>query len=1094
MAARAVGNLALIATVALTTLLVVDAARAQRPPTKEWPARGMLIPLPAGGLVIVGPAARPPVKGDSVTLTAEQYQQLLDRLEKLQAQVDAQKPMRPRSCELEGKVEVRGRVSVVRVRATFKFTTSRPNTVVHLGCQKAHALEAKSDDGKAPLLTTGDDGLRLLAPAAADYTIRLELEVPLVARGPKGAELGFEMGLPGAPITALSFEPPANVRRYNLVSKTPRPTGNGTAGVDTETEQPEVERFLAGKGGAPLGPITSLGLSWDDPARKADTPRSAEADITVTVGPTEVVSEAKIRVRGSAAEWKFTAPANADVTVKQSAKAAGESGLELPPERAPNVLRPDPGQSVWRVVFREPVAADFLINVVARQPRAQAGDPGVRGPFPIGPFVVLKVPQQSGTIRVRSPANWRVSATLKGETTREVEEGTGDSVYRYRQAETATPPKDPPATLTLTPVPGTTQARVRHEFRLTESGWKLRSEIAVSPARTEIEHIDIEVPTSFRPAQAEPPEIVEELTSLRESGPDRLVYRARLTAPRRASFSFTLEGDYPTPAGPGSASLSLPRLLGTSERSAEIVAIAPSRFDLRGVVRTWENGRAGSWTIALTPDSIDGGPRIRATVDNPIAVADFTWRLAASAATVQTSADIDIDESRVRVLQRFRFHFDGYVPDRIHLRAPRPVLGLQLMGGTLEQVPDGWNVLLSATTAHDQEFKLTYSASTQTGESSIHPPLLITDAADVTQTLRLWSTRWGSLSATDLGDWSEEATDIVAGRAELPALILKARGSIAPPVISGRQATAQGAAGPNLDRVHVDVALNDMGGAYRCQFWIRDWRKEIQLQLPAKAQGIELLIQGKRLTFVADGDGNEGIRMNLRPPVGGTAVTIVEVRYRAAGMSLEAAQLKHGLVIGNVTWTVAAQPGSIVLIPGNVAGSWSAAAFLNVFGLTSNFPTVAEPAASGPAVGSGILIRGSTDDRIIVVQVPRTTWVLVCSAAGFVVFAGTMLLIHRRRKLVLAIGIVAFAVAVFWVPQPLAQATFAALPGVAVFLMMSLVYRWMRLRYRRRLSRVVGFARPGSSLVRPSASSANRPRDSSDQGSKAVPAPIPSSS
>jgi hypothetical protein len=66
---------------------------------------------------------------------------------------------------------------------------------------------------------------------------------------------------------------------------------------------------------------------------------------------------------------------------------------------------------------------------------------------------------------------------------------------------------------------------------------------------------------------------------------------------------------------------------------------------------------------------------------------------------------------------------------------------------------------------------------------------------------------------------------------------------------------------------------------------------------------------------------------------------------------------------------------------------------------------------------------------------------------------------------------------------------FAALPGVIGFGAAVLVYRWLRLRHRRRVARVVGFARPGSTLIRPSASSARHRETAAPEIPAAVAAP-----
>ena len=327
--------------------------------------------------------------------------------------------------------------------------------------------------------------------------------------------------------------------------------------------------------------------------------------------------------------------ATSDVTVGLWS-SPGTKPPEIPPDRSPNVIRPEPGQTLWRVECREPIASDLLVTITAKQQRPRATEPGYAGPYPIGPFAVLDVPQQIGLIRVRAPFAVRTTATLKGTTQQEPSEAAGETLYRYRLAESKSPPATPLLELTLSPAMGVVQARIRHDVRLVETGWKLRSEISVSPSRTEVEWIDIELPTDFRPSQAEPREIVEELSMIRESAPDRRVYRARLASPKRSSFAFTLEGEYTVPASQTSASLVLPRLLGVVERSGEIVALAPSRFDLRGSVRTWTGEKVGVWETP-DPEPLDQGTRLRGSADRPIAILDLSWRLSPIAASARSN-------------------------------------------------------------------------------------------------------------------------------------------------------------------------------------------------------------------------------------------------------------------------------------------------------------------------------------------------------------------------------------------------------------------------------------------------------------------------
>src|SRR5262245_62008780 len=104
------------------TLLISLPAAAQ--PSRPGPIP-VTIPLPGGSIVRfnIPPVPAPP---DGVLLTPARYRELLEQIEKLQAQLAARQPHRPRACELEGRVEQRGQQGVVRVKATFKYTAPDP--------------------------------------------------------------------------------------------------------------------------------------------------------------------------------------------------------------------------------------------------------------------------------------------------------------------------------------------------------------------------------------------------------------------------------------------------------------------------------------------------------------------------------------------------------------------------------------------------------------------------------------------------------------------------------------------------------------------------------------------------------------------------------------------------------------------------------------------------------------------------------------------------------------------------------------------------------------------------------------------------------
>ncbi len=569
---------------------------------------------------------------------------------------------------------------------------------------------------------------------------------------------------------------------------------------------------------------------------------------------------------------------------------------------------------------------------------------------------------------------------------------------------------------------------------------------------------------------------------------DRIArFFARLSAPKRSSFSFSLEGDYPVPAGPGSASFGLPRLLGVSERSAEVVATAPSRFDLRGSVRTWGNGKPGSWPIAMVPDAADTGVRIRAALERPIAIADLTWRTAASTASVQSESDVDMDESRIRVVQKLRFRFIGQTPDRVHLRSSRPVLGLQLTGGTLEAATEGWDISLSGQPTRNPEVTLSYSTPAPAADAEITLPLLAVESGDVVQSVRIWTTRRGRLQLSDDPDWSESATEIVAGRSVLPNLVIKARGLVAPPTLSWRPTSNNAENGPGIERARIEVALGEVDAIYRCQYWLRDWRSDAELILPSGARVIEVDVRGKRLPLASGTNGGTPFRIGLRRPAGTPALALVEVRYRGSARQLETPSFADASAAESETWIISGPPESLVLVPREASGAWSIGALLNMFGAGG-------PRATADFAGGGnVVVRRAGMHEMTVVQVPRVAWVVGWSTATFLLCFFAAMMGRRTRQLLAVLAIIGFASGLILLPQPLAAATFASIPGLFSFLVVALGYRWMRVRYRRRVAKAVGFARPGSSLVRPSAPS-SRQRDSVNRPVAPTPVPTPSSS
>ncbi|QJW97604.1 hypothetical protein FTUN_5179 [Frigoriglobus tundricola] len=374
-------------------------------PAKAEPkgdAKPLVVKLPDGTFLWLGGGA----DGERVTLTPQEFQKLLDRVDALKKELAARKPVPPGTCAVRGRIEKRGEQLVAALQFTYAFRTTQAGAAVALGGRKAFLVSAALDGAKLPALDTGEDGFAVTVGAAGDHTLVLDVEAPVTARGAK-AEIGFDLGLPRAPITTLALDPPpGDVKRVNVTTRAPdasapkAPEPRRLVGLDVKQLA-----AAAGHAGLPLGPVDSLEVTWDPPAAVAqpvEQVQSAEIDVGVSLTPDYAESTAKVRIRGAAREWKLVAPGGADVSVDRVA-----AGTETGPTQQPVVTKPgDPNRPVWTIVL--PVgssAADWTVTAVVRHLRAK-GAPRA-APVPVGPFGVLDVLRQTGTVRVAAGPHTR---------------------------------------------------------------------------------------------------------------------------------------------------------------------------------------------------------------------------------------------------------------------------------------------------------------------------------------------------------------------------------------------------------------------------------------------------------------------------------------------------------------------------------------------------------------------------------------------------------------------------------------------------------------------------------------------------------------
>ncbi len=1060
------------------------------------------IRLPSGAIIVIAKDADAIDKPDAVYLSPEKFKELNDQIEALKKQLAAEKAAPPSSCELDGRVEKRGTQSVVRLKAVFKFRTLAPRSIVFLGCQKAQCVEAKLEDGKLPLLSAGEKGLSVVAETAGEHSLTLELEMPLQPRGPKGGEIGFELGLPGAPLTMLTFAPPAGVKRITIAR---REIGNLTPaapGPDPglDVKRFDVENLQPGAAGEALGPIAFLAVSWEAGKQPNNVAaRSTEADVQVTIGETEIQAEARLRLRGAAKEWRFLAPYNAEVTVGRApAPGTAQKPLELPVDQAPDLVRPEPGKADWRIRFKEPNSAELLVVIATHSARNRSTDPKARTLWPVGPFAALDVAKQEGIVRVRSLPHLRTTAILRGDTQRidGSDDPNAEAVYRYRSLPAAAKDQlQAPLDLDIRAATGIVQTRVDHHLSFEQGGWRLRSEISVTPIRTEVETLDLEVPVPGT-FEASTPKLVEGIIPLRDSGPQRRVIQIKLAAPQRSEFSLVLEGTYPSRLGVQETTLVLPRLLNVMDRAGRVTITVPDGFDLRGGVYQWDGDKPGSHFYPLEPVAGPNRSTSLATgVSRTVATVELAWKPLQSDFRVQATTDITLDDRRGRAVQKLRCTFADKQPRKLRLHGAAAVSGLTISPGSLENTgPGEWIANLPAEPLTDSILTLTWSfALPANGEEStkLAAPLLWLDGASSYESrvrfLRDRDAASRLLPALEPDSpWQELPIELLP--AETTLLVVRTSGPNVPLTATLRDTESISPTMPSvwIDRALIQAQSADAAQKYRARFHLQKWMsRSLDLELPANASEVEVRLNGLH-TDVRDapteGEAGRAIRVPL-PVWRERQKLMIEVRYSLPGAQGEShggwvsrwqpPRLRGRVAVGAVYWQIALparlQPlslgepvfeerwtfrnGLAQVLPAFAAGEmekWIA---------YGQEPDGSETTPAWVMADVGVTARQSALAPVRFIVAPRVA--LLCAVSLAALLAGLLLWrLPKRTVGVLAVFLGAAAVVVgFLWPQPAGHILAAALPGLALLAIVVGAQRFLDWRYRRRLARMPGFSR-----------------------------------
>jgi hypothetical protein len=807
--------------------------------------------LPPGAVLVVCPDVKEGLRlvPNGIILTPEEYQKLLDQVAQLRP-AGPDKPALPSVCRLTGQVKE----NAVHLRAQFEFPTTRPNTAVALACTQGRGMSITLD-GKAPLCRppTPEDGYVVEVEKPGDHQAVLEIEVPLTG---KGAERGFDLDLPRAPITSLDLDlPDPSVKEAHLTvpGKDARPA-----------TQALPARVVDGKNhvSALLGALSRLELSWKGPAPPPSGPPllTAEGHITVRIVPTGVLTDLAFTLkplRGQTSQWRFLLPPRTELVSPR-----------LPDERIADFRQPDPKNPQLHLLQLKASSGDPLeVAFQVFQPRAD-------GPLAVGPFAVLGAFPHTGTLLVTAPADLRLTPQPRGEpqvtlSPRELtdEERRKDPnvvafSYRAMQAVEVKPPPAPPPPpflqLDLETVKEAGAARVAHTLRLTERGWRLTTEIEVTPLRAGgVEQLEVQVPPGL-----------EDLRRVLRPGAagQRLdvdpasVAVVPLGGKKTDPFQVTLEGLYPLqpaagpspqPAPQGAQTLELPQPRKVMDRGGQVTVIVPRDKELLAPTPpdpAWEG---------LTPGKAEHAWR---TDHLPERVA-VSWHTPRPEVAADSVADVTLSGRQAQVRQQLVFATpqpgdpvllwvpESLNPDRVTLAGERGRPAAAAEEGPAPPKKAGfraWVVRPPAAVDKDHPLIAEYSFEIPGpgpgGRSRRFTlPLLVPGSSGRVETLvRVYSEPGTSPVLAAGGSW--EVVSDLGDRDVLPALCLRGRRPDQPPALAVDEPAPSPLAAAQVERGLVQVTVGENGSQdYQVRFlFLHVYAPHLDLEFPGPVSGLNL--------------------------------------------------------------------------------------------------------------------------------------------------------------------------------------------------------------------------------------------------------------
>lgn len=1048
---------------------------------------------------------------NAVVLRPEKYKELRDQIEKLKAQLEANRPFAPSTCKLTGKVEG----DLVRLRAQFVFVTDWPNATVFLACGQAQIENPVMDDRPAQIRYEAD-GWAVQVEKPGDH--RLTLDLTLKTQ-PRAAGRGIELDLPRAAGTSLELELPAQVKEKDL-----RVQDQGLGGT--------LLTYKNGQLTGLLGAADRLDLSWKGSKPAPGLPPSlvAEGRVQVHIDGQQTITEAELTLKllaGQTDRWRLVVPVGAELKV-----APADEG-RVKAVQAEDLFNAKGGKvaTLQTVVLREPETDPLVVHVMVF---GSAPRPGAAAA--VGPFLVRDAFRQSGSVVVsNSVADLRPrfvphASLAPRDLTEEERRRNVAAAFHYwnlpaaKDLRQATPDSLALLGVEGDRVQGQIETRVAHTLYLEpddgggEPSWRIQTVIDAKPVRNEVDHLDVSIPPEWAYEEKRSPGAGDRVRGVEFDAANGVVrfLLARASADALKPFQVTVEARQRQPGGPsGRAVLALPHPRETLDAGGQ----GPGHQ---------VTVHAGKGTELLAPER--GNPTLepvsRETHDQtwktrrlPQQI-EVEWRPYRPEVRAVAVIDLTLSPHEGRVRHTLGLQFPQEPVEQITLQVPEAVAGQfrVVTGGEVVKAtpqPGVRQVRLDKPKGKEHTLTFEYSFALPERPRASEPvpmPLVTLDSVQGETRVRV-GTDAGVVPELAGGPWEEANVEEVKGWGRLPVFVARCPRLDQP--LALRLGTASGSAAVLLDRVLVRAVVQADGGqSYRTSFLISQLAGrplDVELPAPVLFLGPRVTLDGNAVTGVAvdetgqRAEGGRVLRLNL-PEVSGRAA-VLEITYqlpagRTAGGFMQAV-LPPPAVRGDpgttpVRWQISLPAGWVALGPETGPGvgrTWVRRGWLLTPALAV---TSAEPERwfagaelpreeQGEAVVPSLVCWRGGLEPLAVTYAPQQAWLMVCSL-GLLLLGFALYLLARPKEIgrglstawllpaVMVLVLAGSVAGLLW-PTALAAVALGCEPGAAVLLAFASVQWLLHVRYRRQIVFLPSFTRgrSGSSLLRPNGS-APRPR------------------